>query len=62
MYINVCQVKNINILCIFIYFHFLEGWKVGRVEEWKSGSWNVGMLEEWKSGRVEGWKVGRVEG
>ena len=28
----------------------LEDWKIGRVEEWKSGS---GRLEEWKSGRAD---------
>jgi hypothetical protein len=42
----------------------MEGWKDGRVEEWKVGrmeGWKSGRLEEWKVGRMEGWKSGRLE-
>jgi len=42
-----------------------EGWKNGRLEEWKVGrmeGWKNGRLEEWKTGRMEGINNGRMEG
>ena len=34
----------------------MEGWKGGRMEEWKVEGWKGGRMEEWE------WKSGRVEG
>ena len=44
---------------------WMEGWKIGRVEDWKGGrleGWKIGRVEDWKGGRLEDWKEGRMDG
>jgi hypothetical protein len=38
-----------------------EGWKIGRVEEWKDGGWGNSTIRQFDNGRVEKWKNGKME-
>ena len=41
----------------------MEGWKIGRLEDWKDGRTKAGRLEDWKIGRedLEDEKTGKRE-
>ncbi len=40
----------------------LEGWKGGRLEEWKGKDWKDGRKNGRREEKMEGWKEGRKDG